>query len=180
MNNKKRLLGFFAVVAVPILILLLMTVKPLLALGTGQEIALKTKPIDPRDLLYGDYVYLSYEIEDVSEDKLDRELIKKAKSNNYGSIKMYAILKKQGDVYTLDHITAKKPDKGVYLIGDLYAYQDYTDSKTKSYKYDANYNLDRYYVPENTGKSLEDKAQKGKLTAYVKVRNGYGILTTIK
>jgi uncharacterized membrane-anchored protein len=34
-------------------------------LRDGQEVVLKVQPIDPRDMLRGDYVYLQYEVRDV-------------------------------------------------------------------------------------------------------------------
>ena len=164
--------------AIPIVILLVMLVKPILTLNTGEDITLETKPVDPRDLLYGDYVYLEYEIQDVDKGDMDEDLLKKLDLQKNGQIPVYAVLKRDGTVHKLDQLRVKKPVDGVYLKGQLNFY-GYWAGRKKSTVYNVDFNLDRYYVPENTGKSLEASARDGNLIAKVKVRNGYGILTNL-
>ena len=58
---KNKGIGFIVALTVPLLLLIGLTVKPLWTLTYGDDIALLTVPVDPRDLLYGDYVTLWYE-----------------------------------------------------------------------------------------------------------------------
>lgn len=44
---------------------------------------------------------------------------------------------------------------------------------------DIDYNLDKFFVPENTGIELEEATRKGKAIATVKVRDGKAILTHV-
>jgi uncharacterized membrane-anchored protein len=78
----------------------------------------------------------------------------------------------------LDSLSNKKPKGGIYLTGKLngYDYQNVNGVNVHS----INFGLDRYYIPENTGKELENLSAKGQLVAHLKVKNGYGILKGIQ
>ena len=67
-----------------------------ITLKTGREVLLKTVPVDPRDMLMGDYVILNYEISQVPIDNSQNftcdinkvlYVILKTNSNNIASIK---------------------------------------------------------------------------------------------
>ena len=47
------------------------------------------------------------------------------------------------------------------------------------YVYSVDFGLERYFVPENTGKELEDLSSERTIDAHLKVKNGYGILQKI-
>lgn len=177
MKNKR--FGFVIALAVPLLLLIGLTVKPLWALTSGDDVALLTVPVDPRDLLYGDYVTLRYMIEEVPKSMIPPVLLKKMeKSSTFIQAKVYGTLVKQGDVYVLDSLSDKKPTGTIYLTGKLngYDYQNVDGINVHS----VNFGLDRFYVPENSGKALEELSRNGQLIAHLKVKNGYGILKEIK
>ena len=135
-------------------------------------------PVDPRDLLYGDYVTLRYEIEEVPKNEVSPAILKKIdKLANSNGLTVYGKLVQQGDIYVLDSLSDKKPRGSVYLTGKLSSY-DYQDVDGV-YVYSVDFGLERYFVPENTGKELEDLSTKGQLVAHLKVKNGYGILKKI-
>ena len=100
------------------------------------------------------------------------------KRSTFIQAKVYGTLVKQGDVYVLDSLSDKKPTGTIYLTGKLngYDYQNVDGINVHS----VNFGLDRFYVPENSGKELEDLSRKGQLIAHLKVKNGYGILKEIK
>lgn len=181
MMNKKRhkRIGFFLTLAIPLIILLGMTVKPLWTLNFGEDISLLTIPVDPRDLLYGDYVSLRYEIEEVPKSIMATSLLKKVeKEDSYRQKRVYGKLAQQGDIYVLDELTDIKPASGIYLTGkiDGYSYKNTDGFDVHS----VNFGLERYFVPENTGKALEDLSRKGQLVAHLKVKNGYALLRGIE
>jgi len=176
---KNKRFGFIVALAIPLLLLIGLTVKPLWALTYGEDISLLTVPVDPRDLLYGDYVTLRYEIEEVAKSEIPTSILREIeKRPNSNQLTVYGKLVKQGDFYVLDSLTDKKPKGSIYLTGKLnrYDYQNNTGISVHS----INFGLDRYYVPENTGKELEDLSAKGQLVAHLKVKNGYGILRDIQ
>lgn len=176
---KNKLVLFLIALIVPIVILLSMTWKPISTLNTGESILLETVPVDPRDVLYGDYVMLQFVVEEFSKEQLDPQLMEEFSKHTTGKIPVYGILQKEeGDLYGLKTVTHKKPSEGLFLKGDMYYYSE--DYLTENQKYFANFLPDRFYVAENTGMELEDLSRKGQLVAKVKVKDGFSVLEDIK
>lgn len=177
MKNKRNL--FLVALIVPIILLLALTWKPLYTVNTGKTITLETVPVDPRDILYGDYVSLQFAIEEFSKDDLDPELIKEFSKHDTGKLTVYAMLEQEeGDLYGLKTVTHKKPSDGLFLKGDMYYYGEY--NKDENQMYFANFLPDRFYVAENTGMQLEDLSRKGQLLADIKVRDGFAVLQNVR
>lgn len=162
----------------PLVVLLSMTWKPLWTLNVGTPILLESVPVDPRDILYGDYVSLQFAVEEVQAKDMDPALLKELSTESYGKMVVYAVLQQEDkNKYGLKMVTAEKPDSGVFLKGRMYYYgQSPYDPQTTYY---ANFLPDRFYVPENTGKRLEDLSREGQLIAKIKVHNGYAVLQDI-
>lgn len=189
-NDFKK---YLAITILPLVILLSMTIKPLITYYHGEEILIKTKPYDPRDVFRGDHVSLNYEIAEVSIDKVPKEFKDINISNKLINKKLYTILKKNGNYYMVDYISFEKPKNKLYLAGK-YEYpifdENLKESEKEKYLKEAektppvkgisvSYNLDKYFVSENTGHKLEDLSRKGSLTAKVKVWKGYSYLIDI-
>ncbi|PID01975.1 MULTISPECIES: GDYXXLXY domain-containing protein [unclassified Sporosarcina] len=177
MKNKRNL--FLIALIVPIILLLAMTWKPLYTVKTGKTITLETVPVDPRDILYGDYVSLQFAIEEFSKESLDPALIKEFSKHDTGRLTVYAVLEQEeGDVYGLKTVTHKKPSDGLFLKGDMYYYGEHNIDENQMYF--ANFLPDRFYVAENTGMQLEDLSRKGQLLADIKVRDGFAVLEDVR
>jgi len=121
----------------------------------GQDVRVKTVPVDPRDLLYGDYVNLSYEISEVPASlwKGSPEGVKRGQT-------VYVAAAPTADgTYALvgayDRKPAVTPEKAVMMKGRA-SY----DWAVQDWQLRVNYGIEKYYVPENTGKALEDKADR--------------------
>lgn len=178
-KKPRKRIGFIIALAVPLILLLSLVVKPLWTLNTGENIILKTVPVDPRDLFYGDYVTLQYEIEEVPKEKLSKNLIEKLENEtSWRKFKVYGKLVSKDGVYILEELTEKKPSNTLYLTGEI-QYYSYLNAEEVEV-YDVNFNLDRFFVPENTGMALEDLSRKGQLIAHIKVKNGYAVLDSIE
>ncbi|ARD47735.1 GDYXXLXY domain-containing protein [Sporosarcina sp. P33] len=177
MKSKRNL--FLVALIVPIVILLGMTWKPLFTLNTGKSIVLETVPVDPRDILYGDYVSLQFAIEEFTKEDLDPLLIEEFSRHDTGKLTVYAVLEQEeGDLYGLKKVTHKKPADGLFLKGDMYYYGN-SDADTDQ-TYFANFLPDRFYVSENTGMELEKLSREGQLLALLKVRDGFAVLEDIR
>jgi uncharacterized membrane-anchored protein len=119
----------------------------------GKEIRIKTVPVDPRDLLYGDYVVLRFEISEAP------------------------LYKWEGDPAQLDrgrrpvYVELEKSPKGYYQILRIHPEKPKSTAGHVVLKAQAEkgwgepteniqltYGLERYYVQENTGKELEEHA----------------------
>lgn len=197
---KKRWFKYLMAFLIPFIVLLSMTIKPSITNAWGSEILIKTKPFDPRDVFRGDYVYLNYEISEITLDKLDASILNiKDDTEEYEPFRklrkkdLYVILKEDKGFYEVDKVSLNKPNQGIYLKAKYrYTLQEMPDKENENFdkekeKYiipkaigiNVDYSLDKYFVPENTGKDLEDKALKGELLAKVKVYKGYSLLKEI-
>ena len=180
---KSRRSKFVLALIVPILILIGLIYKPVMAYVFGETITVKTVPVDPRDLLYGDYVNLELEINTVRKEKMSKELKEKISiekpdngiSTNRRIITVYTILEKDEDNYTVHSVALHKPKSGIYLKGKIDLW--YSDSNI--YEYYIDYGLNRFYVEENTGKELENQSARGELALVLKVADGYALIEDI-
>lgn len=183
-KNKQFLISLL----VPVILLLSMTVKPLLTVLNGETINLQTTPIDPSDIVYGDYVSLEFKIETLPLTILDKGLEKKLdKSKDYfdfdSTLPIYIELKenKSTGISEATKVTETKPTSGVFIKGSLSSYVDNNqlDNGREQKTIQVDIPLDRYYVEDNTGTKLEEQARKGKVVMQVRVKNGYAILTGV-
>ncbi len=165
------------------LLLISMSIHPLVTNILGEEILIKTKAYDPRDLFRGDYIRLNYEINDIDISKLDKEILEKIDEQaSYTDLiqkKLYVQLSKKDGYYEVDKVTLKRPKEGIYIQGK-YEYNIWDYSKERGIKgIRVDYALDKYFVPENTGKELEEKVRDGETFVKIKVYRGYPLLEEI-
>ncbi|WP_121609943.1 GDYXXLXY domain-containing protein [Mesobacillus foraminis] len=172
----RRTKQFILACLLPIVILLGMTVTPLYTLLAGEEITLKTVPVDPTDLFRGDYVILQYEAEEIQAQLLEKEVrtkLEKGESN----FEVYVPLKLDEGAHVPTKVSFEKPTSGVYLKGRVQYVTAGRDS-IEEVAY-VEYSLDKYFVEENTGLELEEASASGNLLAKVKVKNGYAYLVDL-
>ena len=170
---------FWLVLLTPIVSLISITIQPLLAYMSGEQITLKTVPVDPKDLFYGDYVRLKLEIEEVDISHFDSKLAQKITNHPSDSgILVYVSLKPKGETYEVDQVSENKPSNALYLKGTLQSKSVFPFREKKKHRID--YQLDRYYVEEGSGKKWETLSRKGEVLVDIKVKNGYGVIVGIK
>jgi len=160
--NKRK--TFVLAVAIPVLILLAMTIKPVATVVLGQEILLKTQAVDPTDLFRGDYVYLKFEIASIPKSQVSLPIDQR---------NVYVSLKQEGKYYVVDEVNADKPKQGIYLKGKI------QDPYTGNGEYEIDYSLDKYFVEQGSGQELQEESARGTLVGKVRVLDGYGVLTEI-
>src|SRR5436190_20303344 len=80
------------------------------ALETGTLISLETVPVDPRDLLRGDYVILNYKISTVPLDLFSPPIAQNLPSGRT----VYVLLEKRGEFYDITRASEStiKPGQG--------------------------------------------------------------------
>jgi len=181
---SKGFKNYLFAMLLPLAVLFSMTLLPIFTLYAGEEISLKTRPVDPRDLFRGDYVILDYEINEIVPEKMDEEAQKILKSDQsydlYGK-DVYVVLKKGKTYHEVDYAAFKKPVGKLYLKGkiDYIRTQNIATEREKVVSVIVSYNLDKYFVPENTGLKLEELSRQGQLAVKVKVLNGYPVLIDV-
>ena len=138
------------VVALQILVLMGMAAKRETIRALGDEIYLRSAPIDPRDPFRGDFVRLDYLMSVVGADQLQgipsEYLTKKGRV-------VYAVLKEDGNgLYSLDHVTAEQPEGGIFIKGrtDNYRYSQPDQLRVK-------YGIEQYFVQQGKGLEMESK-----------------------
>lgn len=151
-----------------VLILLIMAGSEWAIQTFGDEVKLKTAPVDPRDAFYGDYVTLNYDISDIAV-----RYFPEGEMPERGDV-VYAVLKRDGEYDRLVSAHLKKPtaaDDEKILKGRVqYVVRNWRDNGDKDVSIQsvrAIYGLERYYVPEGTGFELENK--RGEFDVLVKV-----------
>ncbi len=129
-------------------------------LKTGKEVLLKTVPVDPRDLLRGDYVILNYEVAQIPPYFRD-----------YGENKtVYVMLRvDKKNVAHFAGITDKKP-KTLFLKGRTGKCQT-TIPFFRSGRC-VSYGIESYFVKEGTGRGLEKDLRNGALVKVAIDKNG--------
>ncbi len=114
--------------------------------ASGFEILLKSAPVDPRDLLRGDYVILAYEAQTVRQS-----LLAPSYRQPQPGDEVFVVLRKTGDYWTpagLSPASGGAPEVepgAVFLRGTV---ESATTASTIRVSYA---NLERFYVPEGTG-----------------------------
>lgn len=163
--TMKRTKTYLLAVAIPLLILVAMTIKPEATVLFGQEILLETKAVDPTDLFRGDYVSVKFAISDIPKSMVTEPMEKMSKKT------LYVSLKQEGNFYGVYQVSETKPKHGIYLRGKIR--NAYTPLDTLH----VDYSLDKYFVKQGSGVNLQELSYKGGLVGTVKVLGGYGVLT---
>ena len=175
--NRNNFFRPLIVFAIPVIILVALAFPPFWTTMFGDEIKIKTAPIDPTDLFRGSYVALGYEIESVSPDQLDETVMTDFKSKYAGDYKnVYVALQQDEDgQYNVDYVSKERPEKGLYLKGKVQIPFDLESASSIQIKY----GLDNFYAPKEKAMELETSASAKPAWAVVKVKNGHAVLKEI-
>lgn len=152
-NRRWLLVAALAVAVVQIGFLVSMIAGRSAILRSGQEVLLEVRPIDPRDLLRGDYVILGYNISSIPTELF----AEKPSEDEEGEGRViYVRLKADADGLW-EPIAARydeKPDPEA-TEGEV----DIRGSATwfeSTASVDVLYGIERFYVPEGEGKAIEN------------------------
>ncbi|MET4260972.1 putative membrane-anchored protein [Bradyrhizobium sp. S3.12.5] len=151
---------FGAAILLQCALLVLMVADRVKILREGREVTLQTRPLDPRDLLRGNYVVLGYDISQVPAGALAGQptaernpivFIKLAPDANglYQAVSVHAA-----------PVTVTAPE---VLIRGRVVYSCGSTSRTFCDKLQIRYGLESYFVPEGEGKTLEQARNQQKL-----------------
>ncbi|SCB26250.1 GDYXXLXY domain-containing protein [Rhizobium lusitanum] len=170
-SNPRRLwIAAIIVAALQTAVLGYMVGERAWGLRSGVEVILKTAPVDPRDLLRGDYVTLNYDISRVPVSTLVGGPPKESLNNQVLSVR----LKKQDDGYwgivessfaTLDAKTDTVVLKS--LPFDYVSYGDLADTSQATIA--VTYGIERYYVPEGQGHDIENARNDSRVAIAARV-----------
>lgn len=173
--SQRYLWGLAAAFVVQVALLGWMIADRAMLLRNGQEIRLAVVPVDPRDLFLGDYVILNYDISRIHSGRV-------AGDNQFfhGETIYVTIAEAEPGDWQATAITHEPPADGVYLRGTIARIADVEPEPGSDCAdglaglggcvgIDVEYNLERFYVPEGTGRAIEDMRNDQRVSVDVAV-----------
>lgn len=141
----------------------------------GQEVVLQTEPVDPRDLMRGEYVTLRYQISSIKRDAIRGV-------PTAGGRNLYVAVKPDGDGIAQFSRAAFEPftdlsDGEVQLRGTMVN----TITNTPGTIVAVFYGIERYYLPEGEGRRVERAQGAKRISAVVAVDpDGHAVLKALR
>ena len=136
-------------------------------LRTGREIVLPVIPVDPRDIFRGDYVRLGYPIS--SFDSVVTKESPMPAGLSIGSL-VYVVIKPDGAAqWKIASLSANYPQAAgadaAVLKGRIA--NIYDDQAAGVHRVFVNYGIESFFVPEGTGKPLEEQVREHKIETLI-------------
>ncbi|HEX2839904.1 GDYXXLXY domain-containing protein [Hyphomicrobium sp.] len=131
----------------------------------GREIVAEVIPVDPRDLFRGDYVILGY--------TFGTGEIRVPKATVQGD-KVYVTLKPgtaagQWEVVSASDKLTEPSDPAQVVLKGIVSYVSAPPAEGELPKASVHYGIESYFVPEGTGRELEQKVRDKKISALLAV-----------
>lgn len=164
MDNRIILYGLIAAIVLQLSVLLIEYTGAMYPLWTGQEIILRTRPIDPRSLFRGNYARLNYDISLVPRSEIS--------SNNVRSNEIIYVKLKENEegIYEYDGVSPARPESGVFIRGRV--------------RWDANririrYGIEAFFARKEKALALERELRYGGLATVMVAGNGKATLKDV-
>ncbi|MDR0649169.1 MAG: GDYXXLXY domain-containing protein [Synergistaceae bacterium] len=170
----KRTWVKYAVIAIlPTLALFYAPIVNYSILIFGQKALLETLPVDPTDFLRGDYVTLDYEISDLGPFAAQWEDDGQDYDGGPGREVYVSLVRNmnKGGMATVSAVSEKRPS-GLYLKGRL--------KRSWGGDLTCDYGLGVYYIPEGTGRELEEAINDKRVLADVRILRGRGVIKKLE
>jgi uncharacterized membrane-anchored protein len=151
---------FGAAVVLQCALLILMVADRVRILREGREVTLQTRPVDPRDLLRGDYVVLGYDISQLPAGALAGQPTAERNPVVFVKLAPDANGLYQAASVHAEPVTVTAPE---VLIRGRIAHSCGSTNRTFCDKLQIRYGLESYFVPEGEGKTLEQARNQQKL-----------------
>jgi uncharacterized membrane-anchored protein len=167
--SKSIFFKYAALAILPLGVLLFWPAANFATLTLGTRVLLETKPVDPRDFLRGDYVVLDYAIADVPDVLFPEETFP---GDKWSGATVYVTLAlDDAGIASAVGASLSRPESGLYIKG-----------RREYYWRSVDYGLGVYYVPEGTGRELEEAIQDPdvKVLADVRILWGHGVIKELE
>ena len=160
-----QMIRILIVVALQTFALAYMIVDRQHMLDASRVATLKVVPVDPQDLFRGDYVVLNYDISRLDVKKIDGD-----DSFQSGDTVFVVLRKGEGEDWTAVSVW-KKPIST--SGGDIAVQATVNSFDSASGDSPSNvwltYGVESYFVPQGTGRAIEEQARNGKLSVDIAV-----------
>ncbi len=122
-------------------------------LRTGEPITLKVRPIDPRDLMRGNYVVLDYDFSSVDLSEVDNDLLEHKDLNLKKGDFVYVLLEPRGDYHRMGKIAFQQPSPDDFPF--IKARITYINRGGRKAQLRLNAGIDSYYTDKETALAME-------------------------
>lgn len=137
-------------------------------LRDGQEVALKTAPIDPRDLLRGRYVRLNYAASSIDVDDIlpwlddDERRVSRDRT-------VYVTFESDAEGFDVPtDVVLKRPSGGKYIRASVTGGQVFFNGDViGGGRLRVDFGVDRFYTNEQLAPELEERMRDGEITTVV-------------
>ncbi len=168
MGGVPRVLLFVLAGLIQIAMIAFMVFDRARILRDGTEVILQARPIDPRDLLRGDYVALSYDISSLAAGALKDKPVPKKGATVYvklapkadGLYQAVSLHQEEVAVSGKEVLISARVIGGDNCGGARNLFCD---------KLQLKYGIERYFVPQGEGRELEKARNEGKIAVVVAV-----------
>ncbi len=171
MKKKTVLIGLILVVGLQISVLAAEYLNSVLPLWTGQEVLLKTVPVDPRSLFRGNYARLNYEISTIDRASI-LEMTEKYRLRN-GEIIYVMLQPGENGVHEYAGASLQKPGSGQFIRGRTH----YTGWNSE--KIDVKYGIEAFFAPKEDALALEKELRTGAIAKIMLSGSGSATLKEV-
>lgn len=169
--SKKVLWGFVAAIVLQLAVLIGMTMMAAMPQWTGQEVRIKTVPVDPRSLFRGNYARLRYDLSRVRPNS-----IPEYKKLRHGEM-VYAVLEVSGNqLYRLKEFVIERPNSGVYIRGRIDRPVFIEEVEWVQVKY----GIEAFFAPKEKALALEHELRDGGIAVLMVSPGGKALLMDVE
>lgn len=173
--NKKL---YIILLALPVIMLLGLTIFPITSYFFGKDIKLNAKAYSSGYNSYSGGISLNYDIARVNKDKLSKDIIIQQEKSKGKSFDAYAILAKKEDVYEVSQVELKKPKNGFYLKCSFYLSFEKDEKNVQEEVVYLNLPIDQYYT-YNKNKLNMDLKDETQVIATIRIYKGNAVLKDV-
>jgi len=141
-------------------------------LKDGREIVLPVHPLDPRDLFRGDYVTLGYDITLLDKSSLPPDTNLDALHVNDNVFVTLSPDASRSWKITGISLSQPRPSDAADVVLKGRIQSLWRAAHDSDVRLNLRYGIESYFVPEGTGRALEEKVRERKIEAIVAVDTG--------
>lgn len=173
---KQKHIAFGAAIVLQVALITGIILFKVTTLATGMEVLLRVEPVDPRDLLRGDYLALQYNISTISTQEVPVEYVPRT------GTWVYVLLRPAENGYWIPwrvQTTKPKDSRFVFIKGRVVEKRKVGDGNRYTLLR-IRYGIENYFIPEGRGSEFASLSRGKEILAKVVVDvNGNAILKQI-
>lgn len=145
---------FILAIALQVIIIFVIIIFKLSVLTGGTDVLLKIAPVDPQDLLRGDYATFQYDISNIDSYYANSQQIRNGDT-------VYVVLRQSGKYWIVQSVQKNQPTgndifiKGGVESGGLESQTDpFSYNRFGGSRFHVVYGVEQYFIPEGEGRNF--------------------------